>query len=283
LSDSAGLRAQVKRMLADRRAGSLTHRFGMQWLRVNRLDRARPSTEFFPAFTGQMRNAMREEVVAFLDHLRTADRSVLDLLDADYTFVNAALAKHYGIAGIVGDKIQKVTLHPEHHRGGLLGMGAVLALTSHTFRTSPTQRGKYVLEVILGTPPPPPPANAGMLKEDNPARKKQPLTFKEQLAQHATQPSCAGCHRKIDPLGFALDNYDAVGAWRESSKDRPLDVSGVLPTGEKVNGVADLKKVLLNRKDEFARNFVEKMLVYALGRELEPSDECTVREVLDVL
>src|SRR5262249_2159403 len=155
---------------------------------LSKLANARPSTEFFPTFRGPLKQAMHDETIHFLENLRREDRSILDLIDADYTFVNDALAKHYGIAGVTGREMRKVSLQPEHHRGGLPGMGGVLALTSHTFRTSPTQRGKYVLEVILGTPPPPPPANAGMLKEDNPARKKQPLTFKEQLAQHATQP-----------------------------------------------------------------------------------------------
>jgi hypothetical protein len=200
-------------------------------------------------------------------------------LDSDYTFVNEALAKHYGIPGVSGNQMRKIDLKSEYHRGGLLGMGGVLAMTSHTFRTSPTQRGKYVLEVIFGTPPPPPPANAGQLKNDDP-KKKQPLTFREQMAQHATQANCAACHKKIDPLGFALDNFNAIGEWRTGTKEIPLDVTGVLPTGEKVDGYASLKTVLLRRKDEFAQNTIAKVLEYALGRELDGQDECTVREVL---
>ena len=280
LSDPAELEKQVRRMLADEKAKALTERFAVQWLQLHKLPTARPTTEFFPTFDSGMKRAMREEATAFFDHLRTADRSVLELLDADYTFANEQLAKHYGIAGVTGNKPVKVALKPEHHRGGVLGMGGVLALTSHTFRTSPTQRGKYVLEVIFGTPPPPPPANAGTLKEEAPKKgKPQPLTFKEQLARHASEPSCAACHRRIDPLGFALDNYNAVGAWRESTKEMPLDVAGVLPTGEKVQGAADLKRVILSRKDEFARNMAAKLLEYALGRELDGPDECTIREV----
>ena len=239
--------------------------------------RARPTTEFFPTFD-DLKRPMVHEVRMMVDYLRTADRSILDLLDADYTFVNEALAKHYGIPDVTGNQMRKVALKPEYHRGGLLGMGGILAMTSHTFRTSPTQRGKYVLEVVFGTPPPPPPPNAGQLKDDNP-KKKQPLTFREQLAQHATQASCAACHRKIDPLGFALDNFNAIGEWRTSTAAVPLDVSGVLPTGEKVDGFAGLKAVLLTRKDEFVQHAIGKVLEYALGRELDGQDECTVREV----
>ena len=274
-----GLDAQVLRMLKDSKAKALTDGFAAQWLHLDKLGAARPTTEFFPTFNNKLKEAMREEATLFFDHLRTDDRSVLELLDADYTFANAALAKHYGLAPVTGEKLVEVPLKPEDHRGGVLGMGAVLALTSHTFRTSPTQRGKYVLDVIFGTPPPPPPANAGTLKDDQPKGKKQPLTFKEQLAQHATQPSCAGCHKKIDPLGFALDNYNAVGAWREGTEQSPLDVAGVLPNGQKVDGAAGLKAVILSRKDDFARNLIAKVLEYALGRELDAFDDCTVNDI----
>jgi len=279
LSDLTVLDTQTRRMLKNPKAKALTDGFAVQWLHLDKLATARPTTEFFPTFNNRLKDAMREEVTLFFDNLRADDRSVLEMLDADYTFANAALAKHYDLAPVTGDKTVKVPLKPEDHRGGLLGMGAILALTSHTFRTSPTQRGKYVLDVIFGTPPPPPPANAGQLKDDQPKGKKKPLTFKEQLAQHATQASCAGCHKKIDPLGFALDNYNAVGAWRDGTSETPLDVSGVLPTGEKVNGAAGLKAVILTRKDEFARNLTAKLLEYALGRELDGFDECTLNEI----
>jgi Protein of unknown function (DUF1592)/Protein of unknown function (DUF1588)/Protein of unknown function (DUF1585)/Protein of unknown function (DUF1595)/Protein of unknown function (DUF1587)/Planctomycete cytochrome C len=278
LSDPAGLEKEVARMLKHDRARTFTETLTDNWLMMKSFPRARPTTEFFPTFHDELKRPMVQEVRMMLDYLRTADRPVLDLLDADYTFVNEALAKHYGIPGVAGNQMRKVDLKPEYHRGGLLGMGAVLAMTSHTFRTSPTQRGKYVLEVIFGTPPPPPPANAGQLKGDDP-KKKQPLTFREQLAQHATQPSCAACHRKIDPIGFALDNFNAIGEWRVGTNAVPLDVSGVLPTGEKVDGFAGLKAVILARKDEFAQNAISKVLEYALGRELDGQDECTVREV----
>jgi hypothetical protein len=277
LSDPAGFDKELARMLKHDRARFLTESLANNWLMMKQFPKARPSVEFFPTFN-DLKRPMVDEVKMVMDHLRSADRPVTDLLDSDYTFANATLAKHYGIEGINGNQMQKVTLKPEHHRGGLLGMGGILAMTSHTFRTSPTQRGKYVLEVIFGTPPPPPPANAGMLKNDDP-KKKQPLTFREQLAEHATQPSCAACHKKIDPLGFALDNFNAVGEWRVGTADRPLDVSGVLPSGEKLNGFGDLKMVLLKRKDDFTKHMTAKLLEFALGRELDGQDECTVNEV----
>ena len=282
LSDPAGLKKELERLLKHDRARHLTETLANDWLQLRHFSKARPTVEFFPTFNDDLKKPMLNEVRAMLDHLRSADRPITDLLDADYTFANEALARHYGLAGVVGNQTRRVELKPGSHRGGLLGMGAVLAMTSHTFRTSPTQRGKYVLEVIFGTPPPPPPANAGVLKNDDP-KKKIPITFREQLAQHATQPSCAGCHKKIDPLGFALDNFNAIGEWRTGSKDVPLDVSGVLPGGEKVDGFDGLKAVLLKRQDEFAAHMAAKVLELALGRELDGQDECTVNETRDAL
>lgn len=277
LTEPNVLAEQLKRILAHDKAKSLTQQFALPWLQIKRLSKARPTQEFFPEFNGQLKQAMHEEVAAFFDHLHKEDRPLLDLLDADYTFANATLAKHYKLNGVMGDKPQKIALQPADHRGGLLGMGAVLALTSHTFRTSPTQRGKYVLEVLLGDPPPPAPANVPPIAED--ARKKEATSFKDKLAQHATQPACAGCHKKIDPLGFALENYNAVGAWREGTQEQPLDAQGELPGGITVNGVGDLKKVLLSRKEDFSRGMIEAILKYALGRELDSADDATVLEV----
>lgn len=277
LSDPAVLDEQVRRMLSDPKAAMLTESFARQWLQLDKLENARPTTEFFPTFTVKLRRAMYQETATFFDTIRQEDRSVLELLDTNYTYVNGDLAKHYGIPGVQGDQLRKVELKPEYHRGGLLGMGSVLAMTSHTFRTSPTLRGKYVLEVLLGTPPPPPPPNAaGLLKEE---RGKEPKSFREQLAQHAGNPSCSGCHRKLDPLGFALENFDAVGAWRESTPEKPLDASGKLPTGEKFTGATELKQLVLQRKEQYVRNLAGQLLSYALGRELQDSDEWTVRQV----
>ena len=270
--------AQIKRMLASPKARALTEEFAAQWLRLDKLDTARPTTEFFPSFNNRMRDSMRKEVEEFFDYLRTADRPITDLLDADYAFLNGELAKHYKVPGVEGDKFVKVQLPAGSHRGGLLGTGAVLAMTSHTFRTSPTLRGKYVLDVIFGTPPPPPPADAGTLADDKP--KKEPKTFKDVLAQHASKVSCAACHAKIDPIGFALDNFNAVGEWRESTPQVPLDTAGTLPGGTKVRGFEELRTVLVGRRDEFARNAAEQMMSYALGRTLEPADEVTLQEIM---
>lgn len=277
LSEAAALEAQVRRMLLHPKARALTQNFAAQWLQLRKLEYARPSTEFFPSFNNRLKQAMREEAALFLDKLREEDRSVLDLLDCDYAWLNGELARHYGIAGVEGKEFRRVAIKPEDHRGGLLGMGAILALTSHTSRTSPTLRGKWILESIFGTPPPPPPPDAGTIKEQK--KGAEPRTFRELMALHATQPACAACHRRIDPLGFALENYDAVGAWRDSQGGRPLDSVALLPTGERFEGVAGLKKVLLRSHEAFERNLIEQMLAYALGRDVQDSDECAIRDV----
>ncbi len=266
-------------MLADPRGRALTDNFGAQWLQIHKVAGARPSTEFFPDYKSEIRTAMVDETATFFDMLRQEDKSLLDLLDADYTYLNEELAKFYKIPGVAGKEMRRVELKPEYHRGGLLGMGSVLSLTSHTFRTSPTLRGKYILDVIFGTPPPPPPANAGILKDDD-HKAKQPKTFRERLAQHAADPSCAACHKKMDPLGFALDNYNAVGVWRD---DADLDVTGQLPTGQHINGAADLKRIILDRRGEFLHNLTEQMLIYALGRELDYYDDGPIKEIQSAL
>jgi mono/diheme cytochrome c family protein len=277
LADPAVLEAHVKRMLAHPKAKALTANFAAQWLQLRKLEFARPSTEFFPAFNNKLKQAMRDEATTFLDKLREDDRSVLDLLDCDYAWLNGDLAKHYGIPGVEGKDFRRVELKPEWHRGGLVGMGAILALTSHTSRTSPTLRGKWILESIYGTPPPPPPPDAGTIKEQK--KGAEPKTFRELMAMHAVQPACASCHRRIDPLGFALENYDAVGAWRENQGGKPLDTAGVLPSGEKFDGLAGLKSVLLRTAPAFERNLIEQMMAYALGRDVQDADECSLREI----
>jgi mono/diheme cytochrome c family protein len=277
LSNPNGLAAQVKRMLGDPKAKALTDAMFMRWLGADKVMEARPSTEFFPAFNYELKRAMREEARAFCDNLRVEDRPVLDLLASDYAFVTADLAKHYGLADVAakGREPQRVALRPEDNRGGVLGMGAVLAATSHTFRTSPSQRGRWVLEVIFGTPPPPPPANAGLFKDEK--REKEPKDFREKLAQHAFDANCAGCHRKMDPLGFALDNYNAVGQWRPTSPD--LDTHGELPTGERFSGAAELRQVIWNRRGEFLRNLTGQTLTFALGREVDYFDEGQISKI----
>lgn len=275
LSDAKTLEAQVRRMLADPRAKSLTENFFVRWLGANRVLQARPSTEFYPAFNAGLKQAMLTEVTQFCEHLRTEDRPILELLDSNYTFANAELAKHYGLAPLEGKEFVKTTLKPDDHRGGVLGMGAILASNSHTDRTSPTQRGQWVLATIFGTPPPPPPANASQFKDDK--KKAPPKNFREKLAQHAVDSTCAGCHKRMDPLGFGLDNFDAVGAWRPTSPE--LDTSGVLPGGEKFDGVDGLKKIVWDRREQFSRNLVGQMLAFALGRELEYFDEFPIARI----
>lgn len=281
LSDPQKLGIQVKRMLADAKATALTENFLARWLRIDALDRARPSTEFFPTFKDELKKAMKSEVTSFLDKLRSEDRSVLELLRADYTYANDALAKHYGLESVTGREMTRVSLEPGQHRGGVLGMAGILALTSHTNRTSPTLRGKYILDVILGTPPNPPPANVSQIDENKKKDGKEPKTFREKLALHAEDATCAGCHRKIDPLGFGLENFDAIGAWRAASPD--LDTSGELPGGVKFNGADELMKILWERRDEFARNLVAETLSYALGRKLDYFDEPQIGRITAVL
>ena len=273
LLEPAILEAQARRLLAHAKAKALTDRFAVHWLQLQKLDSARPSTEYFPAFNGKLRQAMKGEVVTFVDRLREEDRSVLEFLDADYSYVNEDLARHYKIPGVKGPELRKVALPPDAHRGGLLGMGAILALTSHTHRTSPTLRGKWVLDVLFGTPPPPPPPDAGMLKEDG-RKGKEPRTFRELMGLHAQKASCAACHQKIDPLGFALENFNAVGEWREGG-----DTVGVLPSGERFNGFEELRRGLLVRRGIFVRNLVDQLLGYALGRDLVDDDEAAAREI----
>ena len=279
LSDPAILEAQVRRMLLDPKTWSLTNLFAEPWLQIGKLASARPSTEFFPTFTSNLRHRLRDETVAFFDHLRLEDRSVLELLDADYAYLNQDLAKHYDIPGVEGPEIRRVTLPPGSHRGGLLGMGSVLAMTSHTDRTSPTLRGKYILEVIFGTPPAPPPPGAGKLPEEKAKPGEEPKTFRDQMARHARQADCAGCHAKIDPMGYGLENFDAVGRWRVEQGGKPLDATGKLPGGESFDGADALKMIVLARKGDFERNLTERLLSYALGREVQGDDECALRKI----
>jgi hypothetical protein len=282
LSAPSTLMAQTKRMLSDARAETLTQSFFIPWLQLHKLEQARPSTEFFPTFNHDMKRGMRREVELFCDAIRTEDRSVLDLLRADYTFVNEALARHYGIDGVSGKEFKRVSLDASSPRGGVLGMAGVLALTSHTHRTSPTLRGAYVLDVIFGTPPSPPPANVSQIDEGRKRRDgNDPQTFREKLALHAEDATCAGCHRRIDPLGFGLENFDAIGAWRQSGPE--LDASGELPGGRKFNGAIELREVLWERRDQFLRNLVGETLAYALGRKLDYFDEPQIARIVAAL
>ncbi len=269
------LEAQVKRLIADEKFGATAQSFSEQWLHTRELyGVSQPDPGKFPQFTPALREAMANEVTQFFASIVRDDKTIFDLLNADYTFVNEDLAKHYGIKDVTGEAMRRVKLEG-HQRGGILTTAAVLTVTSYPQRTSPVLRGKWVLEEILGTPPPPPPPNAGALPPNDAV--KDGLTFRQRLEAHRKDPNCAGCHARMDPIGFGLENYDPIGRWREEIGGGTVDASGVLATGEKFTGVAELKEHLKQRRADFARNLTEKMLAYALGRGLEPVDVPTVR------
>jgi hypothetical protein len=271
------LEEQVRRMLADPRADALAENFAGQWLHLRNLENKRPNTDEFPDFDNDLRLAFRREAELFFASVMREDRNVGDLLTADYTFVNERLARHYGIPQIYGSRFRRVTLGPElSMRRGLLGKGGVLMATSQADRTSPVLRGKWILENLLGTSPPPPPANVPPLETKPGAA---PRTIRERMASHR-QPGCEGCHQMIDPLGFALESFDAVGAWRTHEAGRPVDSSSRLADGTAVNSVAELREALTARPAAFAQTLTEKMLVYALGRGLQPYDMPVVRAIV---
>lgn len=287
LHEPAVLEAQVRRMLKDGKSRALAESFGTQWLGVrDLLTTANPDPQRFPTFNAQLRFSMVDEAVAFVDSVFRDDAPLTTLLDANYVFVNDWLADHYGIKNRLGggdgkgEVLRRIEL-PDGTRGGILGLGAVLTVTSYPLRTSPVLRGKWVLEEILGAPPPPPPPDVPELPKDD--SKKGGLSFRKQLELHRKEVQCASCHNRMDPIGFGLENFDAVGRWRSELAGEPVDAAGVMVTGESFNGPAELKKVLLGRKDEFVRNLTEKMLAYALGRGLEYYDQPTVKEIGDAL
>jgi mono/diheme cytochrome c family protein len=274
------LEAQVRRMLRDPRCEQLVENFGDQWLAVRNLKTVTPDPGRFPDFDDDLRAAMQRETELFLGAVVREDRSILDLLDADFTFVNGRLARHYGIAGVTGDEFQRVRLS-DGRRGGVLTQASVLTVTSNPTRTSPVKRGKWILENLLNAPPSPPPPNVPEFKDTPEVALSAPLRVR--LEQHRANPSCASCHDRMDPLGFCLENYDAVGAWRTRDGSFPIDPSGTLPGGQAVVGPADLKKVLRNRSEEFGRCLTEKLLTYALGRGPEPADKCTIDRAVAAL
>jgi hypothetical protein len=269
---------QVRRMLADPRSQALVNNFAGQWLHIRNVSGFRPSPELLFHFDDNLRQAFEQETELFFNSIIRENRSVLDLLNADYTFLNERLAKHYGIPGVYGERFRRVQLPADSVRRGLLGQGSILTDTSRPNRTSPVIRGKWILENIFGTPPPPPPANVPDLEEERDPRKVLPM--REQLAQHRANPVCASCHAQMDELGFALENFDAIGEWRNTySSGAPIDASAELPDGTGFNGPTELRKVLLNHSDEFLTTITEKLLTYALGRGLEAADAPAVRQV----
>ena len=279
LHEVAELERQVQRMLIDDRSLALGERFASQWLRLEDLDKVHPDRLLFPDFHQQLADAMRRETELFFHSLVRDDRSVLDLYTADYTYVNERLARHYGIPGVTGDEFRRVS-YPDDTRRGLLGHGSVLTLTSHAGRTSPVLRGKWVMEVLLGTPPPPPPPGVPDLEETEGAQDGRMLTTRERMEVHRTNPTCNSCHRFIDPIGLALDNYDVTGRWRIRENDAPLDTRGELYDGTPVTSPADLRDALVGRPIPLLRTFTENLMAYALGRRVEHYDMPTVRRIV---
>ncbi|MDQ8197364.1 DUF1592 domain-containing protein [Pelagicoccus enzymogenes] len=268
---------QVRRMLADPRSQSLVNNFASQWLYLRNLESITPDLRLYPDFDDNLRQAFRKETELFVESVLREDRPITDLLQADYTFLNERLAKHYNIPHVFGSRFRRVALDPEHQRGGILRHGSVLTVTSYATRTSPTIRGNWVLENIIGTPPPPPPPDVPDL-EDNKVDFSLPM--RERLAEHRANPQCASCHDIMDPVGFVLENYDAVGRWRDFEHGIPIDASGGLPDGKEASGIADLESGLLERPDLFARTLSEKLLTFAIGRGVESFDAPAIRQIV---
>lgn len=274
----ANLRAEVTRMIGDEKGWALTENFAGQWLRLRDVDLVSPDRRRFSEFyEGSLRNDMRKESMLFFDHILRGNRSALEILDSDYTFVNETLAKHYKIEGVKGRKFQKVSLEGTP-RGGILTQGSVLTLTSHPTRTSPVKRGQFLLENVLGTPPPPAPQNVPEFGEDRGAKVEG--TLRQRFEAHRSNPACASCHAFLDPFGFAFENYDAIGRWREEDNKQAIDATGKLLTGETFDGAKELRKLLVElKKDDFTRNLVENLLIYSLGRGLDYPDKLFVKQL----
>jgi hypothetical protein len=278
LKTPAVLEQQARRMLADTRSTALVTNFADQWLYLRNLASTNPDMRLFADFDDNLRQAFRQETELFFESILREDRNVLDLLRANYTFVNERLAKHYGIPNVYGSRFRRVTFDPGSERGGLLRQGSILTVTSYATRTSPVIRGKWILANILGTPPPPPPATPPPLKEKSGI--ETAVSMRERMAEHRANPACAGCHQLMDPVGFSLENYDAVGRWRTTEEGRPIDASGNLPDGSRFTGVAGLQQALLKYPELFTGTFTEKLLTYALGRGVETYDAPAVRQVV---
>ena len=277
LSRAGGIEAQARRMLADPRSANLATNFAGQWLHLRKLESFSPDARLFPDFDDNLRQALREETERFVDSVLREDRSVLDLVRADYTFLNERLAKHYRIPGVYGTRFRRVQLDASSHRGGLLRHGSVLTVTSYPTRTSPVIRGTWILGSVFGAPPPPPPPNVPTLDNSVPAS----LPIRERLKAHRDNPACASCHRTIDPVGFALENFDALGRWRDSIEGVPVDASGGLPGASASSlGVDGIEASLLARPELFVGTLTEKLLTFALGRGIEYFDAPAIRKIL---
>ena len=272
------MQQQARRMLEDPRAQAFVSNFGGQWLHLRNLDGVTPDPDIFPGFDESLRQAFRRETELFFESVLRENRTVFELLDANYTYLNQRLAEHYGIKGVYGSQFRRVDL-TDPNRGGLLGQGSILTVTSYPNRTSVVQRGKWILENLLGAPPPPPPPDVPDLKPRG--KDGRLLNMREQMDLHRANPICASCHARMDPIGFALENYDAIGRWRTKDAGSVIDATGKLPDGTKFNGPAELKKILLTgHRDEYVTNVTEKLLTYALGRGLESYDAPAVRTIM---
>src|SRR5262249_38030068 len=284
LHEPKTLEAQVRRMLTDARGIGLVHNFTGQWLKIRDFGTVTTDRNQYKSYDDELRDASRQEPYEFFKEVLDKDLSILNFVDSDFLVINSRLAKHYGIEGVTGSAFRRVPIRPEHRRGGVLGMAGVLTYLTDGLRTLPVRRAAYVLETLWNSPPPPPPPNAGDLP---PVMRN--LTVRQRLAQHRDSAICASCHARIDPFGIALQNYDAIGAWRErqngerfkgDDKSPPLDVSGALPGGREFKNLQEYKQALLVEKSRFVRGFTEKMLTYALGRSVGATDRGTVDEII---
>jgi hypothetical protein len=274
------LSAQTKRMLRSPKAKAFVENFTGQWLQLRSLATIQPDPKLFPQFDRQLRDAMRTEAEQFFASILQEDRSIFDLLQADYTFVNERLAKHYGIAGVTGAEFRRVKL-TDDNRGGILTMASILTVTSNPTRTSPVKRGKWILENILNAPPPPPPPDAGDLSEDE--KEITSASLRQRMEKHRTKAECAVCHAKLDPLGFGLENFDAIGAWRTHDGKFKVDSTGELPGGKTFRTPKELKAIILSREEEFRRCLIERLLTYALGRGMETADRATIIHISETV
>jgi len=272
---------QVRRMLRDPKSKALVENFSGQWLQTRNLKQVTPDAKLFPAFDDELRDDMARETELFFENVAREDRSILDFLDGDYTFVNERLARLYGLKGVSGPEFRRVSLKGTA-RGGVLTQGSVLTVTSNPTRTSPVKRGKWVLENLLAQPPPPPPPGVPPLAEG--ADDTALASLRQRMERHRSDPHCASCHEQMDPLGFSLENFDAIGAWREQDGSFPIDAAGQLPSGEHFSGAPQLRQMLMKEKrSQFVRCLTEKMLTYALGRGLEYYDRCAVERITSAL
>jgi hypothetical protein len=277
LHEPAVLAEQTARMLRDPRASSLVTSFAGQWLGVRKAQGFIPDPNVFPEFDENLRRGFQRETTMFVDDQVASDRSIVDLITADYSFVNERLAQHYGLRGVTGDRFRRVTFS-DRVRGGILGQGTVLMVTSYPDRTAPVVRGFWVLESLLGMPPPPPPPDIPDLKTVTDDGRQ--LSMRAQMERHRENPSCAVCHVRMDPLGFSLENFDTLGRWRETSGGVPVDASAVFADGTPIDGVAGLRAFILKHQDSYVHTFVSKMLTYALGRQVDYRDQPAIRRIV---